>query len=98
METNPTGNHEVVGSIPGLIRRVKDHLPWCRSQTRLRSGLAVVWASSCSSIGPLAREHPYAMGVALKKKRKVPLGSVERKTHVDSSQATGMRAGLVFSA
>ena len=23
-ETNPTGNHEVVGSIPGLVQWVKD--------------------------------------------------------------------------
>ena len=37
--TNPTRNHEVVGNIPGLAQWVKEL--WCRSQTRLGSGMAV---------------------------------------------------------
>ena len=42
---NPTSNHEDVGSIPGLVqwlqccRKLR-----CRSQTRLRSGIAVAVA------------------------------------------------------
>ena len=42
--TNPTGNHEVAGSILGLAQGVEDPALrelWCRSQTRLGSGVAV---------------------------------------------------------
>ena len=42
--TNPTRNHEVMGSIPGLTRWVKDQRCrelWCRSQTQLGSHVAV---------------------------------------------------------
>ena len=42
VEVSPTRNHEAVGSIPGLTQRVKDlALPVCRSQTLLRSFIAV---------------------------------------------------------
>ena len=51
---NPTRNHEVVCSIPGLAQQVKIwhfHELWCRSQRQLRScvAVAVVWAGSYSS-------------------------------------------------
>ena len=52
-ETNLARNHVVSGLIPGPSQWVKDPalLWWCRSQTRLGSGIgeAVVQASSCSS-------------------------------------------------
>ena len=44
---NPTRNHEVVGSIAGLAQWVKvldGHELWCRSQTQLRSHIAVALA------------------------------------------------------
>ena len=44
--TNPTRNHEVVGSIPALAQWVNDPVNplWCRLQTWLRSCVAVALA------------------------------------------------------
>ena len=58
LETNPTRNHTVVGSIPGLTQWVK--------------GLALLWhrPAAVAPIGPLAWEPPYAAGVSLKSKSK----------------------------
>ena len=42
--TNLTNIHEVEGSIPGLLSGLRIwhcHEVWCRSQTRLGSGIAV---------------------------------------------------------
>ena len=45
---------------------------WCRSQTRLRSGILWLWhrLAATAPIGLLAWEPPYAAGAALKRKKK----------------------------
>ena len=73
METNLTSIHEDSDSIPGLVSGWGIwHCPelWCRSQMQVRSqiAVAVVWASSCSLIRPLAWELIYAPGAALERK------------------------------
>ena len=67
------------------IRRC--HEPWCRSQTQLRSGVAVavVKAGSYSSDLTLAWEFPHAAGAALKNKqtnKKIKNGSACRGSAV----------------
>ena len=60
VETNPTRNHEVEGSIPGLPQWVKDPVLlwlWCRME-------------AVAPIGPLAWEPTYAVGTALKSKKR----------------------------
>ena len=66
MVTNPTSIRDVVQSLAllnGLRIWGGDEL-WCRLQTRLRSGTAVL-------IQPLAWELPYAVGLALEGKEKM---------------------------
>ena len=56
-----------LASLSGL-RIQHYHKLWCRLQTQLRSGVAVVVAQAV--VRPLAWGPPYATGVALKKDKK----------------------------
>ena len=64
--TNLTGNHEVVGSIPGLAQ-------WGVGRRRgLDPELLWLWRRPAATalIGPLAWEPPYVVGAALEKAKK----------------------------
>ena len=69
--TNPTRNHEVAGSIPGLAQWVKRSgvAVSCGVGSRLGSDPALLWLwrrpVATAPIRPLAWEPPYATGGAL---------------------------------
>ena len=71
--TNPTRNHEVSGSIPGLAQWVKD-LVSCGVGHRCSSDPTLLWfwhrPVAAALIGLLAWEPPYALGAALEKAKK----------------------------
>ena len=75
VETNPTRNYEVAGSIPGFPRSVMDlALLWAVVWvTDFASDLAFLWLwrrpSAIAPIGPLAWEPPCAAGVVLKRQK-----------------------------
>ena len=75
-ETNPTRNHEVAGSIPGLALWVKD-LVSCDVSCRLGLDPEWLWLwrrpAATAPIRPLAWEPPYAAGEAPKRKKKTKL-------------------------
>ena len=71
--TNPTRNHEVAGSIPGLTQWVKDLVfsVSCGVGHRCGSDLVLLWLwprpVATAPIRPLAWESPYVLGAALKR-------------------------------
>ena len=69
--TNPTRNHEVVGSIPGLAQWVAVS---CGVGHRRGSDPALLWLwhrpATTARIRPLAWEPPYAVEVALEKAKR----------------------------
>ena len=74
--TNPTRIHEDVGSIPGLAYWLGIQCCselWCRSQTQLRSGVAVAVAvaGSCSSNVTPSLGTSICCGCSAKKEKKI---------------------------
>ena len=69
---NPTTNHEVAGSIPGLAQWVAVS---CGVGCRRGSDPELLWLwcrpVATAPIGPLVWEPPYAASAALKRKKKV---------------------------
>jgi len=74
--TNQTRNHKVAGSISGLAQCVKDLgvAMSCGVGCRCGSVPELLWPwcrpAAVAPIPPLAWEPPYAVGVALKRKKK----------------------------
>ena len=74
--TNPTRNHEVAGSIPGLAQWVKGSGVAASSGVGRRRGLdpALLWLwcgpVATAPIRPLTWEPEYAVGVAQEKAKK----------------------------
>ena len=74
--TNPTRNHEVAGSVPGLAQWVKGSgiAVSCGVGCRRSSDPVLLWLwhrpESTAQIRPPAWEPPHASGAALKSKNK----------------------------
>ena len=74
-ETNPTRNHEVEGSIPGLAQWVKDLAMSCGVGHGRGSDLVLLWlwrrpAVAPAGAGPLAWGPLYAAGADLERQKK----------------------------
>jgi len=83
--TNPTRNHEVAGSVPGLAQWVKGSGVAMSCGVGRRRGLdpALLWLwcrpAATAPVRPLAWEPPYAAGAALEKaKRQKKIKKIKR--------------------
>ena len=74
VEMNPTRNHEVVGSVPGLAKWVKDLALLCCVGSRHGWDLTLLWLwcrpAATAPIRPLAWEPPHAMVATLQKTKR----------------------------
>ena len=104
-ETNPTGNYEVSGLIPGLVQWAK-HLVWPRAVVQVADAARIPRGCGCGagqrleSFRPLAWEPPRAAaGAALKSKKKRSIFKTHRvlsrteKTANESMRGAGAALG-----
>ena len=84
--SNPTRNHEVAGSVPGLFQWVKGSgvVMSCGVGHRHASDPALLWLwcrlGATVTIRPLAWELPYATGMALEKAKRQKKKSILRES------------------
>ena len=88
---NPTRNHEVLGSIPGIAKWVEDPVLPMSCGVGHRGGLdpTLLWLwhrpAATAPIRPLAWEPPYAAGAALEKaKRQINNNNNNKETIVST--------------
>ena len=85
MDMNPTKNHEVEGSSPGLAQWVKGSgvAVSCGVGCRRDSDLGLLWLwyrlAVVAPIRPLAWDSPYVAGTALKKTKDTPTKKKKNK-------------------
>ena len=85
--TNPTRNHEVAGSIPGLTQWVKRSgvAVSCGVGRRHSSDLMLLWLwrrpAATAPIRLIAWEPPYALGAALEKAKRHTYTHTHTHTH-----------------
>ena len=83
--TNPTGNHEVADSVPGLAQWVKGSGVAVSCDVGCRHGLdpalLCLWRrlAATASIRPLAWEPPHAAAAALQKGKKTKIYIYKKK-------------------
>ena len=89
--TNPTGNHEVAGSLPGLPEWVKfSELSWTGVGRRHGSDLAWLWLAAVALIRPLAWEFTYALGAALKRQKQKPTKQTKNNNQTSKKKEKAM--------
>ena len=103
--TNPTTNHDIAGSIPGLAQWVNRSgtAVSCGEGRRPGSGPALLWLwrrlAATAPISPLAWEPPYAAGAAQEMAKRQKKRKKEKKKRAPSSEnpLTQHRGAEIFA-